>query len=191
MNVKKSLAVKKAKCLPDEIEIAIGMKVLVTHNVETNLDITNGARGTITNIVFDIREQHQQCTSTIRLRYLPKYILVRMERTKVYKLSTLEENIIPIEPMTMCLNVQVENDGVQKHMTVERTQSPIMGAYAFTDYRSQGQTISHAIINIAPPPRGSLNLFNLYVALSRCPARKDIRLLRGFNINPGTLLKKT
>ena len=73
-------------------------------------------------------------------------------------------------------------------MTVECTQYPITGAYAFTDYRSQGQTISHAIINIAPPPRGSLNLFNLYVALSRCPARKDIHLLRGFN--PETLLKK-
>ena len=80
---KKSLAVKKTKCLPDEIEIAIGMKVLVTYNVETNLD-----------------------TSTIRLRYLPKFILVRMECTKVCKLLTLEENMIPIEPMTMRLNIQ-------------------------------------------------------------------------------------
>ena len=53
LNVKKSLAVKKTKSLPDEIEMAIGLKVLVTYNVETDLDITNGARGTIMNTVFD------------------------------------------------------------------------------------------------------------------------------------------
>ena len=55
-----------------------------------------------------------------------------------------------------------------------------MAAYAFTDFRSQGQTINQAIIDIAPPPRGTLSLFNLYVALSRSPGRNDIRLLRDF-----------
>lgn len=39
--------------------------------------------------------------------------------------------------------------------------------YAFMDYRSQGQTLPHVIINIASPPTGTLTLFNLYVALSR------------------------
>ena len=38
-----------------------------------------------------------------------------------------------------------------------------MAAYAFTDFRSQGQTINQVIIDIAPPPRGTLSLFNLYV----------------------------
>ncbi|KAI5994164.1 hypothetical protein EDD15DRAFT_2107169, partial [Pisolithus albus] len=40
-------------------------------------------------------------------------------------------------------------------------------AYAFTDYRSQGQTLPSVLIDIATPPSGGLNLFNLYVALSR------------------------
>ncbi|KAG2099649.1 hypothetical protein BD769DRAFT_1368344 [Suillus cothurnatus] len=40
-------------------------------------------------------------------------------------------------------------------------------AYAFTDYRSQGQTIPYVLVDIATPPTGGLNLFNLYVALSR------------------------
>ncbi|KAF8836900.1 hypothetical protein BDN67DRAFT_910225 [Paxillus ammoniavirescens] len=39
-------------------------------------------------------------------------------------------------------------------------------AYAFTDYQSQGQTIPYVLVDIATPPSGSLNLFNLYVALS-------------------------
>ncbi|KAG2122384.1 hypothetical protein BD769DRAFT_1290470, partial [Suillus cothurnatus] len=44
-------------------------------------------------------------------------------------------------------------------------------AYAFTDYRSQGQTISNAIIDIATPPTAGITPFNVYVALSRAHER--------------------
>ncbi|KAI6016512.1 hypothetical protein EDC04DRAFT_2577581 [Pisolithus marmoratus] len=54
-------------------------------------------------------------------------------------------------------------------------------AYAFTDYCSQGQTIHHVLVDIAKPPTGGLNLFNLYVALSRSSGRDAICLLRDFN----------
>jgi len=36
--------------LPDVVHITIGMKVMVTQNAETDLDITNGAWGTIVDI---------------------------------------------------------------------------------------------------------------------------------------------
>ncbi|KAG1852685.1 hypothetical protein F4604DRAFT_1629041 [Suillus subluteus] len=49
-------------------------------------------------------------------------------------------------------------------------------AYAFTDYRSQGQTIPYVLVDIATPPTGGLNLFNLYVALSRKLLEEDDRL---------------
>ncbi|KAG1792112.1 hypothetical protein EV424DRAFT_1336713 [Suillus variegatus] len=49
-------------------------------------------------------------------------------------------------------------------------------AYAFTDYRSQGQTISNAIVDLARPPSGELAPFNVYVALSRGHGRENIRL---------------
>ncbi|KAI6100728.1 hypothetical protein EDD16DRAFT_1844860 [Pisolithus croceorrhizus] len=60
-------------------------------------------------------------------------------------------------------------------------QYPVTLAYAFTDYRSQGQTISHVIMDIAKPLSGGLNLFNLYVALSRSSGRASIQLLRDFD----------
>ncbi|KAI5984161.1 hypothetical protein EDD15DRAFT_2174792 [Pisolithus albus] len=47
-------------------------------------------------------------------------------------------------------------------------------AYAFTDYRSQGQTLPCVVVDIATPPSGGLNLFNVYVALSR--SAEDDRL---------------
>ena len=69
--------------------------------------------------------------------------------------------------------------GKKAPRTVRRRQFPITAAYAFTDYRSQGQTITYVLVDIAPPPRGSL--FNLYVVLSRSSGRDTIRLLRDFD----------
>jgi len=62
---------------------------------------------------------------------------------------------------------------------VQRRQFPITGAYAFTDYQSQGQTIKSVIVDLAKPPSGGeLSLFNVYVALSCSSGRDTIQLLR-------------
>ncbi|KAL1709675.1 hypothetical protein EV121DRAFT_252694 [Schizophyllum commune] len=59
--------------------------------------------------------------------------------------------------------------------TIHRRQLPITPAYAFTDYRAQGQTLPSVIVDIAKVPSGKLNLFNVYVALSRSSGRSTIR----------------
>ena len=59
----------------------------------------------------------------------------------------------------------VNKDGSK--ITVNRTQLPLTLAYAFTDYRSQGQTLDPVIVDIGPPPYGHLTPFNIYIALSR------------------------
>ncbi|KAG6330310.1 hypothetical protein ID866_8779 [Astraeus odoratus] len=41
------------------------------------------------------------------------------------------------------------------------------------DYWVQGQTILYVMVNIASPPTGGLNLFNLYVALPRTLKMSD------------------
>lgn len=64
---------------------------------------------------------------------------------------------------------------------VTRTQFPITGAYSFTDYRAQGQTIPYVVVDITSPPISGLSLFNLYVALSRSSGRDTIQLLRDFD----------
>lgn len=54
-------------------------------------------------------------------------------------------------------------------------------AYAFTDYRAQGQTITNVIVDIARPTGFDLTLANVYVALSRSSGRSTIRILRPFD----------
>ncbi|KAG8692959.1 hypothetical protein FRC09_010841 [Ceratobasidium sp. 395] len=67
---------------------------------------------------------------------------------------------------------QTGNKVLKVQRTVRHPQLPMTPAYAFTDYRSQGQAILAAIVDIAPPPSGKkLTLYNIYVALSRSSGR--------------------
>jgi hypothetical protein len=85
-----------------------------------------------------------------------------------------------VEPSrSSLLEIDPEMDAVLKIVT--RKQFPFTASYACTDYRSQGQTIKNAIIDIALPPSGGITPFNIYVALSRCRGRSSIRLLRDFS----------
>ena len=77
--------------------------------------------------------------------------------------------------------VQTRDNQPLQPVCWKRRQFPVTPAYAFTDYRSQGQTIPHVIDDIASPPTGGLSLFNLYVALSQSSGRSTVRLLRDFD----------
>lgn len=54
------------------------MKVIITFNVETDLDVANGARGEVVEIVLDERESNfslrLKCCCH-ELRYPPAYVL--------------------------------------------------------------------------------------------------------------------
>jgi hypothetical protein len=173
---------QQRKDLPTKITIAKGMKVLVTDNVETDLDITNGARGEIVDIILHPDEPPIGDEPIIKLEFLPLYILVKLDRTRASKLDKLEEGVIPIQYAQTTMEIKIPNgEGKTVRRTVKRKQFPMTAAYAFTDYRSQGQTLSYVIVDIATPPSGTLSLFNLYVALSRSSGRETIRLLRDFD----------
>ncbi|KIO23538.1 hypothetical protein M407DRAFT_9370 [Tulasnella calospora MUT 4182] len=156
------------------------MKVMVTYNVETELAIANGARGTIVDIVLDENEpEFERDDPEVELVYPPAYVLVKLDRSKGTQLEGLREGIVPIEPMER--NFRVKLPLSRKTKTVHRRQLPLTAAYAFTDCREQGQTLGQVIVDIAPVPSGSINGFNAYVALSRSSGRDTIRLLRDFD----------
>lgn len=168
---------KRDKGLPEFIHLAIGMKVMVTNNLQTDLDVTNGARGIIAEIILNPDEPPLGEGSVITLKHLPECVLVKLSRTRAAALPGLEEGVLPIQRISTRTQIRVRG----KSRTVTRTQFPITGAYAFTDYRAQGQTIPCVVVDIASPPTSGLSLFNLYVALSRSSGRDTIRLLRDFD----------
>jgi hypothetical protein len=76
----------------------------------------------------------------------------------VRNLKGLSDGLIPLEPSKKGMKIRY-TDG-------NRRQLPITAAYAFTDYKAQGQSLEPVIINIGNPPSGGLNTFNAYVAIS-------------------------
>jgi hypothetical protein len=165
--------------LMKDVELAIGAPVMVTMNILTDLNVANGVRGHIEGIVLDERERFisRDESHSISLHYPPRYVLVRLDRTKAPVLDGLPQNVIPITPIKK--SFVINQNGTK--VSVTRSQLPLTLAYAFTDYRSQGQTLLPVIVDIGSPPYGFLTPFNIYVALSRGTGRDNIRLLRDFD----------
>ena len=58
---------------------------------------------------------------------------------------------------------------------------PLTQAYAFTDHKSQGQSLEHILVDIGKLSRFPVNTFTAYVALLRSRGRHMIRLLHDFD----------
>ena len=144
--------------LPLTVQMAIGMKVMVTQNVITDLDITNGACGTIVDIWLHPDEPAiTDVQPILKLKHLPVCVLVKLDRTRTSRLNGLEESVIPVEPTTQTYRITCQgSEGNVIQRSVRRRQFPMTAAYAFTDYRSQGQTLSAVIVDIATPPTGKI-----------------------------------
>lgn len=112
---------------------------MVTLNVETDLGVANGARGTSVNTVLDPNEpEFKAIAPVVTLKYLPLYILVQMERTWAVTLLGLDPGVLLIVPASKTyrfeqLLPQNGRDPALVTKTVRRLQFPITPAYTFTD----------------------------------------------------------
>jgi hypothetical protein len=152
---------------------------MVVLNIATEADLANGTRGTVQGIVLDPREGHTPPNEDghVHLQYPPSVIYFRPDIRTDTVFEGVPEGIIPISPSMLRFSIDVEGRKVK----LERRQLGIVPAYAFTDYKSQGQTMEYVIVDISKPPTGSLSPFSVYVALSRSRGRNTIRILRDFD----------
>jgi ATP-dependent exoDNAse (exonuclease V) alpha subunit len=149
--------------LPGQLELVVGMKAMVTMNIATEADLANGMRGEIINIVLDPRElnpHRDEETSVTRLQYLPAMILFKPYHYTFGRLEGLPDGVIPIFPSEIKFNIPHQGWTI-------RCLPAITAGYAFTDYKSQGQTIECVIVDLGKPPWGALMAFNAYVTLSQ------------------------
>jgi len=116
----------------------------------------------------------------IRLKYPPAMLLFKPDKKTKRTLPGLPPGVIPLTPSLAPFTVTGRTG---EKFKVNRRQYATTAGYAFTDYKSQGQTIEYVIIDIGKPPTGSLSPFSIYVALSRSRRRDMIRLLRDFDMN--------
>jgi hypothetical protein len=175
------MPVKQTAKLADCVELAVGMRAMVLMNIATEADLANGTRGEIVDIKMDPREPSEfeidSETGATMLRYPPVLVLFKPDDSSYPAFEGLPKGILPIVPTKLSFSI---SPGGQK-CVINSRQLAVTPAYAFTDYKSQGQTIQHVYIDLERPPTGKLTLFSAYVALSRSKGRDRIRLLRGFD----------
>jgi len=83
------------------------MKVMVTCNVETDLDVTNGARGVVVGIIMHANKDQYSDQTEVHLERMPKYVLMQLNRTQASTLAGLEKGVIPVEPMEVTFKIKV------------------------------------------------------------------------------------
>lgn len=81
---------------------------MVVQNIDTDLDLTNGACGTIVDIVYAKLLHPDEPPikgdqTVVNLKFLPLYILVKLDRTWIASLEGLDKNVVPIQaPAKLC-----------------------------------------------------------------------------------------
>ena len=157
------------------VELAIGCKVMVMTNINTDLEIANGAQGEVVQIWTDPQEECRDSTASVQnLKYPPSCVLVRMDRFRLGQIQGLEGSTIPLFPVLKMIEYITAN-GV-KHK-LQCWQVTLDGAYTFTNYQAQGQTIDYLLADIGTPLKGWLTPFNAYVTLSRAHRQNYICLI--------------
>ncbi|KAI6100002.1 hypothetical protein EV401DRAFT_1894669 [Pisolithus croceorrhizus] len=110
--------------LPSQLDVCMFTKVMVTQNVQADLDITNGARGKVIDIIVELEE-------------------AAVPPLCALKLNGLDRNVIPVEatPARRSKSKPRTSRGNNNNRTARCRQLPMTAAYSFIEYCSQGQTL--------------------------------------------------
>lgn len=122
----------KANGLPGELELLVGMPVMLTTNLAVELKLTNGCMGTITHIQLDQRETVPEGGSHI-LQYRPHCIIVKFDNCKCPTLDGLDPGEVPIFPVKGSFQFQFPM--AKTRCTISREQFPLVPAYAYTAHK--------------------------------------------------------
>ena len=96
----------------------------------------------------------------------------------VKPLDGLPPNHVPIAPMKQSFSVNMP--GKQKQVSVNRCHFPLVPRFSCTAHKSQGQTLSKAVVDLVPV-RKNVDIEFAYVPLSRVRRLEDLTILRPFN----------
>ena len=174
----KKWANTKTDQLPRQLKLFVGMPVSVTTNIKTELGITNGTKGVIKSIHLKNGEVIDSESGINFLKEQPEYIIVELDDVDLKQLRGLPLNCVPIEPCKGYF--QVKKPGRKKKVSINRKNFPLVPLFSCTAHKSQGQTLSKAIVDLVPTgkPKG---VEFAYVPLSRVRKLEDLTILRPFN----------
>ncbi len=170
--------------LAGELELFVGMTVMLTVNLAVESNLSNGSIGKISRIASNRKPVFKD--GRYILTDLPSYVVVKFSGTTCTAFEDLNDNEVPIFPQISSFSHKFP--GCSRSVTIRRQQLPIIPCYAYTSYKAQGKTLP-AIITDLVPPKGFRNIDSSfsYVPLSRIQRLTDLVILRKF---PFSVLQK-
>lgn len=146
------------------LPLFIGMKVMITENVSVPFRVVNGSEGIVDDIKYTTDDQGRRIASVV-------YVSLRGCQIQV---PGLAKGIVPLFPTTSSIQHRVTM-GETSAKSFRRRQIPLVPSYAYTDYKSQGRTLTRAIVDLTSA-RGQ----GVYVMLSRVTTFAGLLILRWF-----------
>ena len=120
-------------------------------------------------------------TGSFNLKYTPEYVVVKLDGDISMKaFGGLEPNHVPIFPKDGHFSVKLRG---KKSVSIKRNHFPIVPRFSCTAHKSQGQTLTKAIIDLVRPAalKKSIEINFAYVPLSRVRRLQDLTILRPFD----------
>ena len=162
------------------LKLFVGMPVMITNNIATELGITNGSFGKIKSIHLKNGEEVSETSGYFPMEQQPEFIIVELKDVNIRTLDGLPPNHVPISVKSGSFSVRVS--GKKKPMNVNRSHFPMVPLFSCTAHKSQGRTLKQAIVDLVPSKgRKVTGIEFAYVPLSRVRRLQDLTILREFN----------
>ena len=143
-----------------------GMKVMIRENIAFGKRLVNGTEGIVTEVIYNESEGGvHAAVAYVRVPGIGKIT------------DDKPEDIVPIFPVSITFPCEFIVNGKSTPRYVSRTQLPLIPAYAYTDYKSQGKSLTHAIVDL----ESAKSLQGAYVMLSRVKSLTGLLILRPFS----------
>ena len=122
------------------LTVKINARVMITANIDVSDGLTNGAMGTVTNVVIDKRTGKM---ITILVSFYSKHVGQDAMHTSVYK--SKNQNAVPIYKTQATFLIHKRTS-----CQATRSQFPLTLAWGVTIHKCQGMTQPEIVIDMSP-----------------------------------------
>ena len=113
------------------------------------------------------------------LQYPLDYVIVELEDVSIRPLNGLPPNHVPIALKRESIEVYMPD--TKKKVNVNRRHFPLVPHFSCTAHKSQGKTLTKAIVDLVPVTDKGVGIEFAYVPLSRVRRLQDLTILRPFD----------
>ena len=139
---------------------------MITMNIDVVDGLTNGAMGTVTNVIID---QTTGKMTVILVAFDSEHLGQETRHTSVY--NSIHQNAVPIHHTQATFTIDKKAS-----FQATRTQFPLTLSWAVTIHKCQGLTLSEIVIDMTPA-KGKFRPAEAYVAFSRVRTFKKLYII--------------